>query len=173
MIAAVIGPIAFVTVFAGSLGGPSEPASTAVSGTWPHAHVLLASAGLSLLGLAGLAGVIFLIEHRLLKSKKSLDRRLPLPSLEALDRVNAVTLSVGFLVLTLGVITGMIWLQTAYGRPWSGSAHETWSFVAWVVYAALVVSRFVKKQGSRHAAASAVGAFVFLLFAVIGLEFVS
>jgi ABC-type transport system involved in cytochrome c biogenesis permease subunit len=142
-------------------------------GSWPHAHVLLSSAGISLLGLAGLAGVIFLIEHKRLKSKAPLDRHFPLPSLEALDRVNAVALAVGFLLLTLGVITGMIWLQTTKGVPWSGTAHETWTFVAWAVYGGLVVARFVTKQGSRQAAASAVGGFAFLLFAVIGLGFIS
>jgi hypothetical protein len=42
-----------------------------------------------------------------------------------------------------------------------------------VVYGALVVARFVAKQGSRQAAASAVGGFAFLLFAVIGLELIS
>jgi ABC-type transport system involved in cytochrome c biogenesis permease subunit len=135
--------------------------------------VLLSSAGLALLGLAGLAGVIFLIEHARLKSKRPPDRRFPLPALEALDRVNAVALAVGFLLLTLGVITGMIWLQTTKGVPWSGTAHETWTFVAWAVYAGLVVARFVTKQGSRQAAASAVGGFAFLLFAVVGLEIIA
>ncbi len=96
-----------------------------------------------------------------------------MPSLEALDRLNVVALSAGFLLLTLGVITGMIWLQTASGRPWTGAAHETWSLVAWVVYAALFVARFWSKQGSPQAAASAVGGFAFLLFAVVGLELIS
>ena len=169
----LVAPAAFLGAFLAALRPPGGAPAGAATGSWPHAHVLLASAGLSLLGLAGLAGVIFLVEHARLKSKKPLDRRLPLPSLEALDRVNAVTLAVGFLLLTLGVITGMAWLQTAIGRPWSGAAHETWSLVAWAVYGTLVVARFFTKQGSRQAAASAVGGFAFLLFAVIGLEFIS
>ena len=56
------------------------------TGSWPHAHVLLASAGLSLLGLAGLAGAMFLVEHRRLKRKRPIDLRMPLPSLEALAK---------------------------------------------------------------------------------------
>ena len=169
----LVAPAAFLGAFLATLRSPGGAPVVSAAGSWPHAHVLLASAGISLLGLAGLVGVIFLIEHARLKSKKPLEGRLPLPSLEALDRVNAVTLSAGFLLLTPGVITGMIWLQTENGRPWSGAAHETWSFVAWVIYGALVVARFVAKQGSRQAAASAVGGFVFLFFAVIGLEFIS
>jgi ABC-type transport system involved in cytochrome c biogenesis permease subunit len=70
------------------------------------------------------------------------------------------------------MITGVIWLQTTKGVLWSGTAHGTWTFVAWVVYGGLFVARFVTKQGSRQAAASAVGGFAFLLFAVIGLEII-
>lgn len=169
----LVAPAAFLGAFLAALRSPGGTASESAAGSWPHAHVLLASAGIALLGLAGLAGVVFLIEHARLKSKRPLGRRMPLPSLEALDRVNAVALSVGFLLLTLGVVTGMIWQQTASGRAWTGTAHETWSFVAWVVYAALVIARFAVGQGARQAAASAVGGFAFLFFAVIGLGFIS
>ena len=172
--ALLIAPVAFLGAFLAALRTPgSVSVTSAAAGSWPHTHVLLASAGLALLALAGLAGVIFLIEHGRLKSKRPIDRRLPLPSLEALDRVNAVTLSIGFLLLTLGVISGMFWLQAANGRPWTGTPHETWSLVAWAIYGVLVTARFVAKQGSRQAAASAVGGFAFLFFAVIGLELIS
>jgi len=166
----LVAPGAFLGAFLAALRPPSAVPVEAVPGAWPHAHVLLASAGLSLLGLAGLAGVIFLIEHARLKSKASLDRRFPLPSLEALDRVNVVALGVGFLLLTLGLITGLLWLQTTKGMLWSGTAHEVWNLVAWVVYAVVVFARFTGKQSSRRSAINAVAGFVFLLFAVIGLE---
>jgi ABC-type transport system involved in cytochrome c biogenesis permease subunit len=117
--------------------------------------------------------MVFLIEHGRLKSKRPIDRRLPLPSLESLDRVNAVALSVGFPLLTLGVISGMFWLQAAKGEFWTGTAHEIWTLVAWAIYGVLVTARFVAHQGSRQAAASAVGGFAFLVFAVIGLELIS
>jgi ABC-type transport system involved in cytochrome c biogenesis permease subunit len=169
----LVAPAAFLGAFLAALRPPSAAPSAALTEAatgWPHAHVLMASGGLSLLGLAGLVGVIFLIEHARLKAKKPLDRRFPLPSIEALDRVNAVALGVGFLLLTLGVITGMIWLQTTKGMLWSGTAHEVWNLVAWVVYAVLVFARFSGKQSSRRSAISAVAGFVFLLFAVVGLE---
>jgi ABC-type transport system involved in cytochrome c biogenesis permease subunit len=169
----LVAPAAFLGAFLAALRPPLMVPAESATGSWPHAHVLLSSAGISLLGLAGLAGVIFLIEHKRLKSKLPLDRRFPLPSLEALDRVNAVALAVGFLLLTLGVITGVIWLQTTKGVPWSGTAHETWTFIAWAVYAGLVIARFGAKQGSRQAAASAVGGFAFLFFAVIGLGYLA
>jgi len=167
----LVAPVAFVGVFAAALRlAAPAPATFAGAGSWPHAHVLLASAGFALFGLSGLAGVLFLAEHRRLKAKRPLDARLPLPSLEALDRVNRVALALGFPLLTLGVATGMLWVASERGTPWTGTVHQTWSALAWAVCAVLVAARFGAGQGSRQAAASAVGGFVFLLFAVIGVE---
>jgi ABC-type transport system involved in cytochrome c biogenesis permease subunit len=169
----LVAPASFLGAFLAALRLPEvTPAPLSSMGSWPHAHVLLASAGLSLLGLAGLAGAMFLVEHRRLKSKQPINLRMPLPSLEALDRVNAFALSLGFPLLTLGVLTGMMWLQTEFGTLWTGSAHETWCVVAWAVYGVLVSARFVAHQGSRQAAASAVGGFAFLFFSVIGMELI-
>lgn len=166
---AVAGPVAFLAVFIGALRLPQASVSSFGAGSWPHAHVLLASAGLGLLGVAGLAGLFFLIEHRRLKTKRPMSRESKLPSLEALDRVNVVALAVGFPLLTLGVVTGMLWLHEALGRVWTGADHETWTAIAWAIYAGLVVARFVGHQSARQAAASAVAGFAFLLFAVVGV----
>jgi ABC-type uncharacterized transport system permease subunit len=167
----LVAPAAFLGVFVAALKLPAVgPATFAGSGSWPHAHVLLASAGLALLGLAGLASLVFLIEHHRLKAKANVRRPFSLPSLEALDRVNATALAAGFTLLTLGVVTGSFWVQAASGRLFAGSAHEVWSLVAWAVYAVLTAVRFGGRQGARQAATGALIAFGFLFFAVIGVE---
>jgi ABC-type transport system involved in cytochrome c biogenesis permease subunit len=131
--------------------------------------VVLASAGIALLGVACVAGLAFLFEDRRLKAKRRAHRRLRLPSLEALDRVNATALATGFPLLTVGVLAGMMWVQAENGRPWTGTVHETWSVIAWAIYGALVVARFHAHQAARQAALSAVAGFVFLFVAVIGV----
>jgi ABC-type uncharacterized transport system permease subunit len=164
----LVAPIAFVAVSYASLQlGTREPAAPVASGSVPHAHVLLASTGLALLGLAGVAGVLFLAEHRRLKRKQPMSR--PLPSLEALDRVNAVALAVGFPLLTLGVVTGSMWVHAVHGAPWTGTWHEASSLIAWGIYGVLVALRFAWHQGARQCAASAVGGFAVLFIAVVGV----
>lgn len=158
--------VAFLATFAATLGRP-EAATRDIGVTIPHAHVLLASAGLAALGLAGLAGFFFLLEHRALKQRRKVARKAPMPSLEALDRVNRVTLAVGFPLLSLGVVTGGLWLHARMGRYFGGSLHETWMLIAWAIYVGLVVLRFGRGQGARQAAASAVAGFAFLLVAVV------
>jgi hypothetical protein len=68
-LAVLVAPVSFVSVFLASARLPAAgPASFGGSGSWPHAHVLLGSAGIALLSLSGLAGMIFLAEHRRLKA---------------------------------------------------------------------------------------------------------
>ena len=175
-LAALAGPLAFLAIFVSSTYSArraADPVAEAAGGAIPHAHVLLSSAGLALLAVSGLAGVFFLLEHRRLKSKRVVTGAFKLPSLEALDRVNVAALAVGFPLLTLGVVTGSAWLHSVTGRAWSGSHHETWTIIAWGIYAGLAASRFAGRQGARQAAASAVAGFVFLLFAVVGVELLS
>jgi ABC-type transport system involved in cytochrome c biogenesis permease subunit len=169
----LLAPAAFLATFFAARSLPGAEPPPVVGGSWPHAHVLLASAGLALLAVAGFAGLMFLVEHRALKSKRPAGGALRLPSLEALDRVNVLALALGFPLLTLGVITGMLWVQGTSGRMWTGTAHQTSTAVAWVVYALLVAARFGRGQGSREAALAAVGGFVVLLFAVVGVGLLS
>jgi ABC-type uncharacterized transport system permease subunit len=170
-LAGLVAPFAFAAVWwAGASLRASAGAPVDAGGRWPHLHVILASAGFSLLGVAGLAGLLFLAEDRTLKAKRPSLLRGRLPSLEALDRVNLLSLALGFPLLTFGVIAGMVWSQGLTGRPWSGGAHATWSAVAWAIYLALVVARFAAGWRGREAAACAAAGFAFLLFAVLGAE---
>lgn len=165
-----LAPVAFVGIFAASLGiGRGSQDGLAPSASWSHLHVLLSSAGLALLAVAGLAGLCFVAEHRQLKAKRPLRAGRALPSLEALDRVNRLALGVGFLLLTLGLVTGVLWVRAATGRLWPGTAHASWTLVAWGIYAALVAARFGAHQGARESALAALGGFAFLLFAVVGI----
>lgn len=173
-LAAVAGPLAFGTVFWASLrlATPVDPA-LAAEGSLPHAHVLLASAGLAFLGVASMASLFYLIEYRRLKRKRIPTGRSSWPSLEALDRANVVALSVGFPILTLGVVSGMLWLRGMSGDVWRGTSHEIWTAMAWFLYCGLVLLRIFGSQGGRQAAASAVGGFAFLLFAVVGVRWLA
>lgn len=161
----------FLSAFGVTLTRPELVADLSAVGSIPHAHVLLSSAGLAALGVAGLAGCFFLLEHRSLKQRRASPVRfsVSLPSLETLDQVNRLALVLGFPLLTLGVLTGSLWLENRSGQLFSGSLHEAWTMIAWLIYLGLILLRFGGRQGARQAAASAVAGFAFLLFAVVGV----
>ena len=164
----LLGPLAFLAAFFAALHSP-DPDLEVAGGAWPHAHVLLAGIGLALLAVAAAAGGFYLMENRRLKRKRLHGSASSLPSLETLDRISAAALALGFPLLTLGVLTGILWVYDARGVFFTGSAHEAWNAIAWLVYAALVGARFGAHQGARDAAVSSVAGFGFLLFAVVGV----
>jgi ABC-type uncharacterized transport system permease subunit len=169
-LAVLVSPLAFSAVFYNSFSlRHSTPAAADYAGSWPHLHVILASAGLALFGVAGLAGLLFLAESRALKAKRPGAWRRGLPSLEALDRVNAIALAIGFPLLTCGVVAGMLWTHGETGALFAGGAHAVWSMIAWAIYLGLVLARFAGGFRGREAAACAALGFAFLLFVVIGV----
>jgi ABC-type transport system involved in cytochrome c biogenesis permease subunit len=166
----LVAPAAFVGVLGAALGLPGgEDGGLTPSASWSHVHILLSAGGLAFVAVAGLAGLLFLVGHRSLKTKSPAAAGLPLPSLEALDRVNRIALAIGFPLLTLGVVSGVLWVHAASGELWPGTPHANWTLVAWAIYAVLTVARFGIGQGARQSALSAVLGLAFLLFAVVGV----
>lgn len=169
-LAVVIAPLAFIGTFVEFLGAPApQSGAQPASPIWSHVHVLLASAGLALLAVAGSAGALYLMRHRNIKSKRRSAIRLPLPSLEALDRVNALSLVVGFLLLSLGMVTGVLWTHAVDGRLWSATIHANATLAAWLLLAVLVAARFGAGQGARQSALSSMAGFILMLLAVVGV----
>jgi ABC-type uncharacterized transport system permease subunit len=135
---------------------------------WSHAHVLLSTAGFSMLALASLAGLAYLAKRRALKRKVSGPRGPELPSLESLDRAEHVTLTFGFVLLTLGVITGFVWGLGSDRSPWTG--HALFLLASWFIYLVPVGLRLIQRQHGPRPARGVVLSFVVLAFSYIGIR---
>lgn len=133
-------------------------------------HVSFAFLGNAAFALAFGAGVMYLIQDRMLKSKRFTGIYQLLPSLDTLDRVNATCLSVGFPLMTLGLISGAFWANIAWGSYWSWDPKETWALITWLIYAALMHGRLTVGWRGRKAAIFAIVGFAFLLFTFLGVN---
>lgn len=88
------------------------------------------------------------------------------------------TIAFGFPFLTLGIITGAVWANVAWGRYWGWDPKETWSLITWVVYALFLHVRFsggwlglkVKSLPQLQAILSVIG-FLFVLFTFFGVNY--
>jgi ABC-type uncharacterized transport system permease subunit len=167
-LAVVVAPAAFLGTVFESFAVPAPGPAPPGSALWSHLHVLLASGGLALLGVAGAAGLLYLVHHRAIKRHR-VARQSALPSLESLDRANALALALGFLLLSLGVVTGVLWVETREGRLWPGGLHANATLAAWLAYSALVFARFGAGGSARQVAAGSAAGFALLLVAVVGI----
>jgi cytochrome c-type biogenesis protein CcsB len=93
-----------------------------------------------------------------------------LPDLEVLDELTYQNIMFGFLFLTLGIITGSVWANSAWGRYWSWDPKETWSLVTWLVYATLIHVRLVRGWNGARIAWLSVAGFGAVLFTWFGVN---
>ena len=171
VLAAFISPVAVVLMVLASLF-PKEivPVAPVLESFWLPIHVTLAITGNSMFALAFAAGVMYLIQERQIKSKRigAFYRRLP--ALKVLDDLNYRCLTIGFPLLTLGMITGSIWAESAWGSYWRWDPKETWSLITWFLYAALLHGRLTIGWRGRKAAIFAVVGFASLVFTFLGVN---
>jgi cytochrome c-type biogenesis protein CcsB len=77
---------------------------------------------------------------------------------DTLDNISYRIIGLGFPLLTIGIISGGVWANEAWGSYWSWDPKETWALITWLVFAAYLHSRLTKGwQGRRPAIIAASG----------------
>ena len=90
---------------------------------------------------------------------------------EELDTLSYRSILIGFVLLTLGLISGAVWANEAWGTWWSWDPKETWAFISWLFYAAYLHMRISKGwQGRRPALLATIGSLV-VLVCYLGVNF--
>lgn len=81
------------------------------------------------------------------------------------------TTILGFLFLTVGIILGAVWANSAWGSYWSWDPKETWSLITWFFYATALHLR--KQQGWRNEkfAWLSLGGFALVMFTYFGVNY--
>ena len=74
-------------------------------------------------------------------------------------------------LLELGIITGAIWANSAWGTYWSWDPKETWSLITWFIYAAFLHARYTQGWRGRKMAVISICGFVFVVFTYWGVNY--
>jgi len=126
-------------------------------------HLVLAIVGEALFIIASCAGIMFVMQNRMLKHKKLSRTSRLLPSLSDLDRINHICLLWGFPVLSLGIIAGAVFAQLSWQSGWLTDPKVIWTFAGWIIYGFLLHQRLaIGWKGYRMAVFSG-AAFILLL----------
>ncbi len=164
LLGAFTAPLAFLMQVA-ALMKPDTPApAKGTPGMWTELHATLSLLAYGAFALAFVAGVMFLLQDRLLKTHTHLSLLRTLPPVQHLAKAMKRLLLTGTLILTAGIVA-------AYQMEKSPEAEKL--VVVWVVWAAYVLLGVYEQwrgMSSRRAAWAAAGCF---LLAVVSLWFVT
>lgn len=136
------------------------PLLPALRSAWLQVHVLTTLLGYGAFGVAAGLGLM-LLTRRASSDGDGLD-----PGIErAMERA----VSLGFSWLTLGILTGAIWAQNAWGRYWGWDPKESWALVTWLWYLLILHLRPLPRWRGRRLTGLVVAGFGVVLFTFVGV----
>ena len=161
-------PLALVSLVSAAALPETAPTLTPVFRTlW--VHVTLSMLGTVGFAVAFVAGVMYLIQDGLLKSKRFNVLYSKLPALDFLDHLNQQSIVTGFPLLTLGIITGALYAELSLGSYLSWNPEQIWALVTWIFYFVVLTGRLTVGWRAKRAAYLTIIGFVGVILTFIGV----
>jgi cytochrome c-type biogenesis protein CcsB len=190
LLSSVITPILFFLSSFSSLTLPIEmqkalPLVPSLQSNWLMMHVSMMMVSYATLLVGSLLSILYLSfenfsfsfefskqgNSNLLKLETSSISKSSL--LETLDIWSYRIIGLGFPFLTLGIISGAVWANEAWGSYWSWDPKETWALITWLIFAIYLHSRIIKGwQGKKAASVGSFGFFV-IWICYLGVNFLA
>jgi len=146
-----------------------QPLLPALQSNWLITHVITCFFGYAAFAIAFGLSIMYLLKTNASEKDPKILRLIPKSSL--LDDISYQMVVIGFLMLTLGIITGSVWAHSAWGRYWSWDPKETWSLITWFVYAILLHSRLLAGWRGRASAVISIIGFICVMFTYFGVNY--
>lgn len=157
--------------FSPSVDARIQPLVPALKSNWLIAHVIACFLGYAAFAVAAGVSVLYLVRKSVKSNPHPKGIIALFPDPKQLDEFNYQLIFFGFLWLSLGIITGSVWANSAWGSYWSWDPKETWSLITWLIYAAMLHARSVQGwRGTKVAWLSLLG-FGCVLFTYFGVNF--
>jgi len=139
------------------IGQSERPPMPALQSKWLIFHVFTCMISYGALFVAFIAAILWLTIWWKHESKETIDALLH------------NIMAFGFFTLTIGILSGAVWANQAWGRYWGWDAKETWSLITWLVYGIYLHFRLISgKLGIKKERLPLVNA----IFAIVGFLFV-
>ena len=90
--------------------------------------------------------------------------------LQQLDRWGYRTISLGFIFLTIGIISGAVWANEAWGSYWNWDPKETWAFITWTIFAIYLHTRKNKRLEGINSSIVASMGFLIIWICYFGIN---
>jgi cytochrome c-type biogenesis protein CcsB len=172
IIGVFVSPLIFLSIayasFDPSITSKITPLIPALKSNWLIAHVITCFLGYAGFALAFGFSFMYFIKP---KDPGASSFFAKLPDWDTIDELTYQMIVFGFLFLTIGIITGSVWANSAWGKYWSWDPKETWSLITWFIYAIFLHLRLMRGWYGKNLAIVSIIGFIGVLFTYFGVNF--
>ena len=180
LIGSISTPILFFLSGFSSLTLPTDmqkalPLVPSLQSNWLMMHVSMMMISYATLILGSLLSILYLAFNVFNQKEKNILIKIEnsqtiinpsinyskLSLLQTIDIWSYRIIGLGFPFLTIGIISGGVWANEAWGSYWSWDPKETWALITWIVFATYLHSRITKGwEGKKTAILGSIGFFI-------------
>ena len=183
VLGSIISPVTLLLVSFATLTLPSSmqkisPLVPALQSNWLMMHVSMMMASYAVLLAGTLFSILYLIINTIIEKKEDLNleteknRQIKRKFfIENLDLWSYKLITFGFPILTIGIISGAVWANEAWGSYWSWDPKETWALITWLTFSAYLHSRLIQKATRVYSAKVASLGFSIIWICYLGVNF--
>ena len=163
---------------------PLAAATLLLEGSWPDAtgtrlsstpqalHILVSILAYSLLCLAAVQSLMLLAQENQLRHKHTQGFIRALPPMQTMEQIMFQMIGLGFVLLTLTLVSGVFFSEIVFGTPFALTHHIVLAALGWLVYAVLLLGRWRVGWRGRIAVRWTLGGFALLVLGYFGTKFV-
>lgn len=168
VLGAFVTPVALFFFLGSGHGRSMGPVPEHVGSVLLPVHIAVNVLGIVAFALAFAAALGYVLQEHQLKQKRLGGIFQRLPPLHVLDSFGFRSVTVGFPLLTLGIVTGAFWAFEVHPDRPAVSASQAFALVAWLLFAGVLLLRVAAGWRGRRAAIGTIMGFLFSMFVLIG-----
>lgn len=143
-----------------------------LSGSVLEVHIVLMILSFGILAFAFCVSVAYLIQDFILRKKQTLQVSRRLPPLNTLDLLINRLVGLGFLFMTIGIISGSVWAARWWGHWWGWDPKQILALLTWIFYAIYIYTRTLSGWKGKRSVILIVVGFALILITFVGTNFI-
>lgn len=141
------------------------------TGTTLEVHVAAIILSFGVLALAFCSSLAYLLQDFLLHGKRMINFSKRLPPLDTLDFLTNRLVTLGFILLSIGIFFGSVWAQRQWGKWWSWDPKVVSVLITWLIYAVYIYSRTLSGWKGRRSVLLIILGFVLIVVTFLGTNY--
>jgi ABC-type uncharacterized transport system permease subunit len=138
-----------------------------------NAHIVISLMAYSLLAIAAIQALLYVYQERQIKNRTNPAMLIALPPLQTMELLLFRLVSVGFVTLTLTLVSGAVFSQEIFGHAFAFKHHTVLAILGWLVYAILLFKRVKHGLRGSRAVIWTIGGFLLIQLGYFGTKIVS